>query len=88
MNSLPDSESITSKVLVKAKTSKDLLDSNEESLFDIFKSIAHTAKHTVTGRAVVQMLDQISIELSLDFEGARKYFEQNSPYVPKTFDVK
>ena len=85
---MPESESITSKVLVKAKSSKDLLDSNEEDLFDIFKSIAHTAKHTVTGQSVVQVLDQISIQLSLDFEGAQKYFEPNSPYVSRTFDMK
>ena len=87
MNKMTDNETIVSKVLINAKSSKDLLDSNEEDLFEIFQSVSHPAKHTATGKDCIGILDHVSIQLSLDFERASKYFEKGSPYISRALHL-
>src|SRR3990167_6431340 len=84
---LPSTGQIVTRVLVSAKSSQDLLAKYEDDLFDIYQQVAHPVKHTATGTAIIGVLDQVSILLSLDFEAAAPYFKIDSPIVPRTYQM-
>lgn len=86
-NQLPHNDVILCKTLLKSKSSQDLLAMHEEDLFDIFRLVSDPALHTASAAQLQGLLDQVSVHTYVDFERASKYFQPNSPFVPRTFQM-
>lgn len=81
---LPTNSQLVKRVLHQAKSSADLLASNEEELFEVFSKAADTATHTCTSEQIVEhCLPDSSIILSLDLEACKAYLKPGNPYIPK-----